>query len=105
MGHAGEMRSEPVAFFIVSTKSGWRARVWQNGSMVCIRCAKLASEYRNVLRTYLDLLEFRKTVDQRGRAFALLQARLAEMEKRLRQEWYWLSEHRSRHHYFSKRTS
>jgi hypothetical protein len=63
--------------------------------MICLRCAELSSEYQ-VLRTYGDLAKFRKALDRRERAFELLQARLPEIEKRLHEQWYWLSEH-SRH--------
>jgi hypothetical protein len=40
--------------------------------MVCLRCSELASGYHTVLRAYLDLLEFRKLVERRGRAFVLV---------------------------------
>jgi hypothetical protein len=51
--------------------------------MVCLRCSELASGYHKVLRTYVDLLEFRKLVERRGRTFVLVQARIAEIENRL----------------------
>jgi hypothetical protein len=37
--------------------------------MVCLRCAELASAYHKVLGAYIDLMEFRKAVDRRGRVF------------------------------------
>ena len=55
--------------------------------MVCLRCRELASEYHRVLRTYLDLVESRKVVQRRGRAFVLVQERVAEIEKQLGEEW------------------
>ena len=74
--------------------------------MVCLRCRELGRAYHSVLETYCDLMRFRKTVDARGQDCGLLlEAGIAEIEKRLRERWFWLSEHRSRHHYFPNQFS
>jgi hypothetical protein len=48
--------------------------------------------------SYADLLEFRNAVDPQESASVLAEARIAEIYKRLREEWFWLSDHRSQHH-------
>jgi len=65
--------------------------------MVCPRCAELASVYHQVLADYADLVEFRRVVDPRGKTFVVIQDQITETEKRIREEWFSLSEHRSRH--------
>jgi hypothetical protein len=65
--------------------------------MVCPRCAELVLEYHNILRVYLDLLEFRKAVDRRGRAFELLQARIAEIGNAAFGTWIYTESSKSVH--------
>jgi hypothetical protein len=65
--------------------------------MLCLRCEALASAYHQVLEAYANLVEFRRAVDPHGRTFVVIQDQIAEAERRMREEWFALSEHRSTH--------
>jgi hypothetical protein len=94
-GHGKAIPNNPARKF--KEKWGW---------MVCLRCRELGTAYHRVLETYVDLMEFRKGVDGRGQTLGLLlEAGIADIENRLREQWSRLSEHRSRHHYFPNQFS
>ncbi len=66
--------------------------------MICLRCAELATAYHQVLEAYANLVEFRRAVDPKGQTFVVIQDQIAETEKRVREEWFALSEHRGTQH-------
>ena len=53
--------------------------------------------YHQVLEAYAKLVQFRRAVDLQGRTFVVIQDQITDAERRMREEWFVLSEHRSKH--------